>query len=553
MIYELRDYQIQAKQEIYAAWESGAQNIMVQMSTGAGKTVLFCSILSEEPGESIAIAHRMELVNQISLTLAQHGIRHGVIGAKTLIPDIVNRHMLELGTSYYDANAKCKVASVDTLVRLPAHTPWLKRIKLVVMDEGHHVLRKNKWGKAASMFPNARGLYPTATPKRADGNGLGRSADGIMDRMILGPPMRQLIHTGYLTDYKIVAPKSDINLAQVPIADSGDYSLPKLRDAVHKSRITGDIVENYLKFAAGKIGLTFAVDIESATEIAAQYRSQGVAAEVISSKTPPLLRSKLMRQLRSGDIKQLVNVDILGEGTDVPVIEVVSFGRPSQSFVVLCQQLGRVLRPSSRKTFAMVIDHVGNCMRLGVPDDVRRIWTLDRQEKRARNAGTEIIIGLKNCLNLNCLAVYERTKRVCPYCGHYAEPSSRRAPEFVDGDLTELDAQVLAALRGEITRVDAPPRIPQHLSPRAQIAVSNRHYARQQKQIELRKMIALWAGYQRILNREDDEIYKHFYFDFGIDVASAQSLNVKDAEALNDKINIALRKLGVVEDEKIRS
>jgi DNA repair protein RadD len=532
---ELRPYQKQVIQEVYQAWEQGAQNVCVQLPTGAGKTVIVSEILSRHKGYAIAIAHRVELLSQISLTLARYGIRHRFIAQKSSIRDIVSLHTGELGRSFYDPHSRYIVAGVDTLVRMSEKTKGFNQISLVVQDEGHHPLKNNKWGTVASYFPNARGLYPTATPVRADGKGLGRHADGIYDALIVGPPMRHLIDLGYLTNYTITAPPSDVNLKDVPITASGDFSPPKLRHAVHKSRITGDVVENYIKFAAGKSGVTFAVDIEAASEIAEAFRAQGVPAEVITSKTPDLLRAHIMRRFRNKEILQIVNVDLLGEGVDVPAIEVVSMARPTQSFAVYAQQFGRALRPLPGKDVAIIIDHVENYKRHGVPDHIDRTWSLDRRDRRERSTPSDVI-PLRNCLNPVCFRVYQRVYKCCPYCGYYPEPAARSAPEFVDGDLCELSPETLAKLRGEIAVIDGAPRVPNHAEKKIQIAIMNRHYDRNKAQRGLRDTIAQWAGYLKAQGHDDSYIHRYFFFKFGLDVFKAQTLSTKEAQTLQNKI-----------------
>ncbi len=531
---KLRSYQIELISEIKKAWANGAQNVGVQLSTGGGKTVLFCYLIAENKGPSIAIAHRVELVSQISLTLAKAGIKHNLIAQKSSIRQIVSIHIAELGKSFYTPMSKVVVAGVDTLLRMDPNTPWFKNITLVVQDEGHHPLKKNKWGKVAQLFSYTSGLYPTATPVRADGNGLGRHADGIIDTLVLGPHMRDLIKCGYLTDYRIISPPSDLDLSHVAIAANGEFNLDQLRKATHKSHIVGDVVAHYLKFARGKQGVTFTVDISSATEIAAQFRASGVSAECISSKTPDLLRAQIMRRFRSGEILQLVNVDILGEGFDVPGIEVVSFARATNSYAVYAQQFGRALRPKAGKTHAIIIDHVNNYLRHGVPDG-QITWSLDRREKRSRTSQTAV--NLKTCLNPGCYAVYERIKRECPICGHYTPPQDRSSPQFVDGDLTELDSELLAKLRGEIVKKDSAPNLYGHDSIVTRSILKN-HNKQQDAQKQLRDSIAKWAGAKKHLKHfSDSEIYKTFYFLFGIDILSAQVLNTAATFDLINKID----------------
>ena len=531
---ELRDYQIRAVNSVYERWQDGNKNVCLQLATGGGKTACLAYIMQQYDKPSIAIAHRTELVSQLSLTLAQYGVYHNIIAPRDTIREIVTLHTQIYNKSYYDPQATRYVAGVLTLLNYKHVETLAKRIGLIVFDEAHHVLKNNSWGKVSALFSQAYGLFPTATPQRADGKGLGRHADGVIDSLVIGVGMRDLINQGYLTPYKIFAPPNSLDLSAVNITASGDYSPPKLRTAVHASPIVGNCVEHYRRIAPGELGITFAVDIESSIEIANAYRAAGIPAETISSHTPALVRANIMRRFRSRDVLQLVNVDILGEGVDVPAVTVVSMCRPTASYNVFAQQFGRCLRPSPGKSHGIVIDHVGNTIRHGLPD-ANRVWTLDRRERRSRSVQTEI--PLKTCLNTHCMAVYPRTQRTCPYCGHYNAPRERSTPDQVDGDLTELDESILAAMRGEVARIDAPVRIPQSVSTIAQLGIANNHKHRQEAQRELRASIAQWAGYLHTTGQSDSEIYRTFYFRFGMDILTAQTLGATEARKLMEAID----------------
>jgi superfamily II DNA or RNA helicase len=134
--------------------------------------------------------------------------------------------------------------------------------------------------------------------------------------------MRWLIDAGHLTDYRIFAPESDIDVRSVKVsAATGDFNRYQLREAAHRSHIVGDVVAEYQRHAAGKRGITFAVDVETSQALAKAYRTVGVPAESISAKTPDQVRTTLIDKFRSGELQQLVNVDIFGEGFDLPAIE----------------------------------------------------------------------------------------------------------------------------------------------------------------------------------------------------------------------------------------
>lgn len=572
----LRPFQETIKASVFQHWQEGRRNVLVKSPTGSGKTVILADIVRTVDRASAVIAHRSELVSQISLALAREDVRHRIVGPDSLRRNCVSLHMDKLGRSMYDAGARVGVCGVDTLVnRDVSQDAWFRQVGLWVQDEAHHVLKGNKWGAAAEMFPNALGLGVTATPARADGKGLGAHADGLFDGMVQGPELRELIDAGYLTDYRIFAPPSDVDYSEVTVTASGDLSPVKLRAAVHASdKIVGDVVAHYLKIAKGKLGVTFAVDVESAKEIAQAFRDAGVPAEIVSAKTPDLLRAQILRRFERREVLQLVNVDLFGEGFDLPAIEVVSMVRKTESWPLFVQQFGRALRlmvePSllakwgdftnerrlafiaaSDKPVALIIDHVGNVIRHGLPD-APRLDTLDRRERRS--SGPSDAIPTRVCTNTNahgveglvCATTYERFHKSCPFCGFYPEPPARNAPEFVDGDLYELDAETLAAMRGKVAAIEGAPRIPQHLDALAAAGVRKQHALRLNAQQDLRELIALWAGWQLAQGFDDSQSYRRFFHAFGIDVLSAQALGRPDAEALTLRLRTVLDQHGVI-------
>jgi len=518
---KLRPYQQKVVDDIRSSWQQGASNVCGVMPTGAGKSVCIGNIISEHRGLSCVIAHRQELVTQLSIHLARWGVYHRVIAPKDVISAIMTEHRIEFGRSYYNPQAPAAVVGVDTMIsRRESLGSWAKQVTLWVTDEAHHLLRNNKWGKAVSMFPNAFGLGVTATPMRADGKGLGAHADGVFHDLVLGPSMRDLMELGNLTDYDIVAPPSDFERGGLSTGKTGDYSFKQMAEASRKSHIVGDVVEHYMRFAAGKSGITFTTDVETAHEMADQYRAQGVPAQAVSAKTPDHVRNDFIRRFRNGQIKQLVNVDLFGEGFDLPSLEVVSMARPTESLSVYMQQFGRVLRPSEGKDKGLLIDHVGNVVRHSLPD-IPRQWSLDARAKQSRSKNDDIV-QLTTCTN--CYHVYERFKTICPRCKHAPTPDTRSGPEKVDGDLVLLDRDVLEAMRQAAT-LENPAEIAKRVGYAAGAAAgksaANRQYERFESQRQLSDQIALWAGCRRFEGLSDREIHKDFYLRFGTTVLEA--------------------------------
>lgn len=537
---QLRDYQEELRQGIYQSWDS-FKNVMGVLPTGGGKTVIFSKILHDHGNTpSVAIAHRKELVTQISLALAREDLPHSIIGPEKTVKDICAEHFSECGVVYGHANMPIKVAGVDTLIRRKKELgQWANQVRLWVTDECHHLLKANKWGQGVEMFPNAKGLGVTATPIRADGKGLGSHAEGVFDDMVIGPSMRELINRGFLTDYRIFAPPSDLDITQVERGADGDYKKPQLKKAVRQSHLVGDVVNHYLRIAPGKLGITFAESVETATDLANQYRAKGVPAEVVDATTPPNVRKEILRRFKNREILQLVNVDLFGEGFDLPAVEVVSFARPTMSFALYVQQFGRALRILEGKDVAIIIDHVGNVMKHGLPDK-ERVWSLDARERIPRMKNPDDEVPIRYCVN--CTQPYERSLVVCPYCGTKWEPESREKIEYVDGDLYELSPEVLAEMRGDLERVNKDPSVlwdQMKYAGASDVAINGavkNQRLRLEAQDTLRYYMSWWSAWHYMKGRSDQEIQRRFYYAFGVDILTAQTLGRNDAIKLSMKI-----------------
>lgn len=522
----LRPYQADVVNKVYKSWQAGNRNVCAVLPTGAGKTVVFSKIIADHKAVNqncAAIAHRNELVSQMSCSLAMMGISHRVIASNTTISQIIYKHREKFGKSFVNPSERTAVIGVDTFVsRIDSLKSWAEQIDLWVQDECQHLLTSNKWGKTIESFVNARGLGVTATPCRADGQGLGRWADGFMDDIIIGPTTRFLINNGFLAEYEIVCPKSDLNVENSPLSANGDWSNQTLRKAAKKSKIVGDVVANYLKYANGRKAIVFATDVDTAEEIATDFKASGIDAVSLNGKTATSYREQSIRQFETGNLQVLVNVDLFDEGLNVECCDVVIMARPTASLCKYLQCIGRALRPLPGKT-ALIIDHVSNVIRHGLPD-MEREWSLNRREKRAKLQPDPSEIPLTVCKN--CLKPYEKFRTVCPYCGFekpLPEPQNRSI-EMVEGDLVLLTREMLERMRRG-TMLESPAdiaaRVNKVAGPIAAKGVANRQAEKIAAQADLREAIAQWAAIERLNGFDDREIYKKFYLTTGFDVLSA--------------------------------
>lgn len=544
----LRPDQADLQSRIFAGWQSGKRNGMAVLPTGGGKSIIVSDTVrrfDDNGQEALVMAHRRELVGQMSLHVARQGVRHRIIAPKPVISAIMAEHRKELnGNCFVSAKARCSVGSVDTIgARVDLERDYLRRLDLLVCDEAHHVLRENKWGAVFEACERSLGLLVTATPLRGDRKGLGRHADGVADFMEIGPSMRWLIDNGALTDYEIVCPPTDFDFSTLKEGEE-DYTRQSLKAASDNSpKLVGDIVENYCKYAWGKRTVCFATDVATSVKIAAQFNAWGIPAASVSADTESTVRDDMIRRLRDGRLSVLVNVDLLGEGFDLPAIECVIMARPTASLAVYMQQFGRALRTLPGKAFGLVIDHVSNVKRHGFPDRPR-VWSLDRYQTRKAKEKDPELVDITICTG--CGKPYEVIMPACPHCGHVelAKPgeSGGRGPiETVKGDLTRLDAATLAKLRAAAELPD-----PETMAGRAafaghhagvQAGQFNIAMAKIQAQETLKDALSHWSGFQRdVHGRDESEIHRRFYHATGVDVLTALAGDRSDMLNLAERI-----------------
>lgn len=541
---QLRPYQTDLITEVRSAW-SAARAVLMVLPTGGGKTVVFSQVIKDHAGCSAVMAHRREIVGQISCALGVMGVKHRVIAPPSVVTSIRKKHLKQFNRSFIDPQAPCGVVSVQTMtskssMRDGQLANWVRRLTLCVFDEGHHYVDKGAWAVAVQQVPDAcKLLFVTATPQRGDGRGLGRHANGFCDVMVEGPPTHVLIQRGSLSRFRYFAPKTDINLTDIPVTASGEFNSAVLRARTVASHLVGDVFDHFQKFAKGKRALVFASDVATADEIAAVFNAGGVHAESLNGKTETGMRDRHVTAFRDGDLRVLVNVDLFDEGFDAPGVEAVVLARSTHSIGKYLQMVGRALRVMDGKTEAIIIDPVCNWERHGLPDWPRS-WTLDDIEKGAR-AGPSDATPVRICCA--CTQPYEIFNKVCPYCGTAPRIAVRTSIKQVAGDLTELNVGALNALFAKIDAANMSDedyrkdQISRRIPEIGRNMDLKRHQNNTQQRKVLEELVAWWCGCQPA-GRDMGEIQKRFNHRFGVDIGTAFTLKAKDTLALIECIQL---------------
>lgn len=442
----LRPYQASLLERTQASMRAGHRAPLLVAPCGAGKTVMFSYMaraVSAKGKVVYILAHRDELVQQISDTLADFDVAHSFIAAgRPYRPGlrVYVCSVMSLAKRIEKQAAAERQAAGDqaALSRIRQSRGYIHPPDVIIMDEAHHAVA-GSWRKVASAYPAAYRVGVTATPERLDGTGLG----DVFDDMVLGPTVPELIRLGALCPFRLFAPPG-ADLRGIRTL-AGDYAKGQLAKAVDRPKITGDAVEHYRRLAPGHLAVVFACSLEHAEHVAVEYRRAGFEFYRIDGNMDAGLRADLVGKFRRRQIQGLVSVDLISEGFDLPAVEVAQSLRPTQSKALWIQQAGRALRPSPGKDRALILDHAGNCERHGMPDE-EHAWTLEGAKRKAKGEGVADV-RVRKCPK--CFATYRAGVQACTHvwpdgtpCGHVfvaeAEPVKHAEGELVEVDAAEV-------------------------------------------------------------------------------------------------------------------
>lgn len=552
MTIQLRPYQQNLVTDIYNQWQY-VQSVCGVMPTGAGKAYTLSYIVREFMNRNqkcVVQVHRRELVGQLSCSLATLGVVHYIIGSKATKEFVKKLHLEQFGRIFLDDMARVCLASVQTLVGKKGVENWSGSVGLKVTDECHHVLKENTWGRCWDLFEHAYGLGVTATPKRTDGYGLGTHEDGVFDRMVLGPTMRELIDMGNLADYKVFIPPSDFRPEALKRGSNGEFTAASIADALEGSHVVGDAVKHYMRFMPNQAGIVFASSLDESDKIAEAFNASGVPAMSVSSKDDDEKRERAMRDFKAGKLKVLSNFALYDEGVDVPGLYGVIDCAPTTSTIKFHQRFGRMLRTAPGKSHGIYIDMVSNIKTetrgTHKLPDAPHSWTLDRTKNRSNEEDLNVP-GVTACLA--CFEPYSAYLPVCPHCGQPKQASAPRnisAPVHLDDELVELTPERRALLIGEIeeTRMDSTQWMYDKFGASAAgiIPMKQRknHKERKAALDTLDEVMVSWANGLRSMGIDDDTIREQFRRTFGIDIVQARVLKRAEAEKLFDRISNVL-------------
>lgn len=384
----LRDYQNNIISGCREAFKNGFHRLCCVLPCGAGKTVIYCylaylNILKKPSNHVLILLHRKELLKQT----------------------------IDAFKSFQISTDHINIAMIQSFKNTLKTS--VKPYSLIIIDECHHAT-SNSFQRVLSAYSGVPLIGFTATPARLDGKPLGE----IFERLIVGVDYSYLISNNYLVDYDYFSPDLNFNFSEWKLK-SGDFDTVDNASHLDKKAIYGDILK-YIDLSKKTIIYSPTVDYSKKLEAQINEHFNARVSAEFNGETPQPERDEIIDDFRKNKIKILINVDLIGEGFNVPSCDCVFLLRATQSLTLYIQQAGRALRadPNNPTKRASIFDFVGNIYRFGFPD-APRIWSLSSTIKNTHKRETvhdSLII--KTCPN--CLRSFMPSQmlpnRLCPFC-----------------------------------------------------------------------------------------------------------------------------------------
>lgn len=406
----LRDYQREAVDSIYHYFRAGnTGNPLIVAPTGSGKSILIAKFMQEVvqkwPHQRILmLAHRKELLQQNYSKLVQlwPSAPAGVYSA---------------GLNSRQLGRNITIAGIASIYKKANNLGWQD---LIVIDECHLVpsgeegegMYRKIIQDLLAINKNLKVLGFTATPYRMK-TGMLIEPGGIFTDIAYEIDVGYLVKMRYLSPLVSKIPKTQADLSQVRVR-GGEFVAAEAERAMDDEALTqAAIDEMELHLRDRKSWIIFCAGVEHAFHVTKALNDRGHTAECVVGESEDMFRAATLRRFKEGQLKCLVNCDVLTTGFDAPNIDALVLLRPTKSVGLYVQMCGRGMRlsPETGKENCIVLDFAGNIERHG-PIDAVKI-----QRKSGGGDGREVSTApVKSCPQ--CDTAVAISVKKCPTCGY---------------------------------------------------------------------------------------------------------------------------------------
>lgn len=403
----LRPYQQEAVDGLYDWFNRKTGNPLIEVPTGGGKSLIIAgfvhSVYEQFPRERILVlTHVKELIaqNHAQLLRCWPGAPAGIYSASL---------------RKRQADAPILFAGIQSVFRKPEAIGWAD---IVIVDECHLIPREGD-GMYRSLLRTLQAINEkvkligfTATAYRTGSGRLTDGKDALFDGVAYSCDLRQLIADGYLSPITAKATAAAINTAGVHMR-GGEFVAGELEDAARADgKVAAAVSEIIARGADRKSWLLFCCGVKHAQDVANALEQRGIACAQVYGSTRVEERDAAVAAYRNGEVRALVNVNVLTTGFDAPQTDLIALLRPTGSAGLYVQMVGRGLRLAPGKRDCLVLDFGNNVRRHGPIDQIK-----PRRSRKQGGDDDDVASGVapvKECPQ--CASLILAATTVCPDC-----------------------------------------------------------------------------------------------------------------------------------------
>ena len=358
----LYDYQLEDLNKIFEHLDNTTENdnLLYQLPTGGGKTVIFSEItkryINKTNKKVVVLTHRIELSVQTSKMLNCFGVNNKIINSD--VKDLTNQN-----------EYMCFVAMVETLNnRIEEEKVDFQNIGLVIIDEAHY----NSFRKLFKHFEKAVILGVTATPLSSN---IKLPMKDNYKKLIIGESIKSLIHKKFLAKAEMFS--YDIGLSSLKLGINGDYTVKSSDELYGNLNMLGKLIDAYGKIAKGTKTLIFNNGINTSKFVCETFKKAGYNIRHLDNKNNAAERKEILQWFSTTPDAILTSVSILTTGFDEPSVQTIILNRATKSLTLYFQMIGRGSRILPNKDKFSVIDLGNNIKRFGLwsePMDWKEIF-----------------------------------------------------------------------------------------------------------------------------------------------------------------------------------
>jgi superfamily II DNA or RNA helicase len=335
-------FQISALYELARTREEGYKKALVIVGTGLGKTYL-SAFDSMNFKKILFVAHRDEILQDAKKTF------------ETVYGDTKTYGFFQVTKKENEADIV--FASVATLSKkeyLCEQYFSVENFDYIVIDEFHHSAAMS-YQNILSYFKPKFLLGLTATPDRMDSGDIYKICDY---NIAYECDFRVGINNGWLVPFEYFGIYDETDYSQIPWRGT-QYDLNALENSLIIEKNFEKIYQKYMEYKKNST-IVFCVSVKHCKTLNEYFKKRGIKSSVIVGETPKEERQAIIADFKAKKIDVIFTVDIFNEGVDIPCIDTILFLRPTCSYTIFIQQLGRGLRTYLGKEKLRVLDFVGN-------------------------------------------------------------------------------------------------------------------------------------------------------------------------------------------------